>query len=166
MMCVLLLQAIPANKRSAQLPNPLTKEDIIVKDSCVASNMHEDYVMFTDFNQLSREARTAYGKIDRTKLPEPVIAPKPKYLGKDEHDRFLDWVCAQWNAGQIDKNWLVAKSKDFNGIRFPSLQYHKEMNLAAARGAHPPSNFHTVHACSQYEQSEYSPHVISCLLDV
>ena len=101
--------------------------------------MHEDYVMFTDFSQLSKEARTAYGKMDRAMLRLPVIAPKPKYLGKDEHDAFLDWVCDQWNAGQIDKNWLVPKAKEYNGIRFPSLQYHKEMNLEFARGAEPPA---------------------------
>ena len=35
------------------------------------------------------------------------------------------------------KGWLMPKAKEFNGIRFPSLEYHKEKNLAAIRGAHP-----------------------------
>ena len=147
-------QVIPQNKRLSDIPVPLTKGDIIVKDSVVASNMMENYCMFTDpppHSTLPKEAWTAYGKMDRTKLPEPVVVPRPKYLGKNDYEMFLDWVVDCYNNDMIpDKEqWLVPKSKEFNGIRFPALGFHMAKNLAAARRAcpacQPPPR--TVHTC-------------------
>ena len=128
-------QAIPVNKRSSELPAPLTKADIQVQVSAVGSNMVDDYVMFTDFKNLPKESCTAYGKLDRSKINEPIMMPRPKYLGKADFDAFLDWVCENWNQGMIPRTWLQAKAKNFNGERWPSLQMHKEKNLGCVRGA-------------------------------
>ena len=127
------------NKRSAELPEPLTKNDIEIKETAVGANMVDDYVMFTDFKQFDQLIRTAYGKLDRTTIAQPISMPKPKYLGKADWDAFTDWVCECWNQGVIPRSWLQPKCKVFNGERWPSLQMHKEANLQSARGAliHP-----------------------------
>ena len=51
--------------------------------------MEEDYLHFTDFKELPEEARKAYGKINRANLSQPIIMPKPKYLGKADWDSGL-----------------------------------------------------------------------------
>ena len=148
-------QADPTNKRLGSIPEPLTKEDILVKELTVGANMFENYLMFTDWEELPAEARKAYGKMDRLQLPEPILAPRPTYMGKLDTDALTDWIVDKWNKGELPKDWVTPKAKGFQGPAWPPLSAHLK-NLDAARGMLPSlptasrvSNACMMHACMQ-----------------
>ena len=106
------------NKRVKNIPAEPALEDVEWAVSFGTGNAKEKHVYSKDWEDLQPIVRKVYNAVDRSKIPNPMYAPK-KMGGKADLQEFKIWCLRQYASGQTPPDWLHT-GKGWGTILFPT----------------------------------------------
>jgi len=95
---------------------------------------------------LSKEMRSVWAKVDRTKLKKAIYAPVPRRFGKTAEEQMEESMIEGYNEKRVPREWL-SLGKDFGNTIAPSLSDLSELCFEVASASPTRTLTLTPRAC-------------------